>query len=141
MEASHPSMKDLIQLLNEGSQRTTLQLQQHYGQVISKDFETYVEIVSKGQSSHEYLKDAVLAVARELVLRKRNLQVEDNATGKTRYRIILEDWINDWFTSLFDHRMSQARVGFRDQKRGGQSASGKNPGEIDGFITSSDNTR
>lgn len=141
MEASHPSMKDLIQLLNEGSQRTTLQLQKHYGQVISKDFETYVEIVSKGQSSHEYLKDAVLAVARELVLRKRNLQVEDNATGKTRYRIILEDWINDWFTSLFDHRMSQARVGFRDQKRGGQSASGKNPGEIDGFITSSDNTR
>lgn len=141
VEADLPSMKDLVQLLNEGSQRSILQLQKHYAQVISKDFETYVEIVRQGQPPHEYLKDAVLAVARELVLRKRNLQVEDNAKGKTSYRIMLEDWINDWFTSLFDLRMAQARVGFRDQKRGGHSASGKNPGEIDGFITSSDNTR
>lgn len=141
VEADLPSMKDLVQLLNEGSQRSILQLQKHYAQIISKDFETYVEIVRQGQPPHEYLKDAVLAVARELVLRKRNLQVEDNAKGKTNYRITLEDWINDWFTSLFDLRMAQARVGFRDQKRGGHSASGKNPGEIDGFITSSDNTR
>lgn len=141
VEADLPSMKDLVQLLNEGSQRSILQLQKHYAQVIAKDFETYVEIVRPDQPPHEYLKDAVLAVARELVLRKRNLQVEDNAKGKTSYRIMLEDLINDWFTSLFDHRMAQARVGFRDQKRGGHSASGKNPGEIDGFITSSDNTR
>lgn len=141
VEAELPSMKDLVQLLNEGSQRSILQLQKHYAQVIAKDFETYVEIVRPDQPPHEYLKDAVLAVAHELVLRKRNLQVEKNAKGKTRYQIMLEDLINDWFTSLFDHRMAQARVGFRDQKRGGHSASGKNPGEIDGFITSNDNTR
>lgn len=142
VEADQPSMKDLVQLLNEGSQRTILQLQKHYAQVISKDFETYVEIVKPDQPPHEYLKDAVLAVARELVLRKRNLQIESNTEkGDVCYRIMLEDWINDWFTSLFDQRMSQSRVGFRDQKRGGHSASGKNPGEIDGFITSNDNTR
>lgn len=142
VEADQPSMKDLVQLLNEGSQRSILQLQKHYSQVISKDFETYVEIVKPDQPPHEYLKDAVLAVARELVLRKRNLQIESKTEkGGLYYRMMLEDWINDWFTSLFDQRMSQSRVGFRDQKRGGHSASGKNPGEIDGFITSSDNTR
>lgn len=141
VEADLPSMKDLVQLLNEGSQRSILQLQKHYAQIISKDFETYVEIVRQGQPPHEYLKDAVLAIARELVLRKRNLQIEGNSKGKTSYRITLEDLINDWFTSLFDHRMAHARVGIRDQKRGGHSASGKNPGEIDGFITTSDNSR
>lgn len=141
VEAELPSMKDLVQLLNEGSQRSILQLQKHYAQVVAKDFETYVEIVRPDQLSHDYLKDAVLAVAHELVLRKRNLQVEKTAKGKTSYQIMLEDLINDWFTSLFDHRMAQARVGFRDQKRGGHSASGKSPGEIDAFITSNDNKR
>ncbi len=142
VEADKPSMKDLIQQLNESSQRTIVQLRKHYSQIISKDFETYVEIVKPDQLPHEYLKDVVLAVARELVLRKRNLQIEfDIESGARAYRIMLEDWINDWFTSLFDHRMSQAQIGFRDQKRGGRSASGKNPGEIDGFITSSNNAR
>ncbi|MBU3845372.1 MAG: hypothetical protein H9855_00050 [Candidatus Acinetobacter avistercoris] len=136
-----PSMKEMVQLLNEGSQRSTLQLQKHYAQVLSKDFETYVDIVSPNQQPHEYLKDAVLAVARELVLRKRNLQSGNATKEKPSSGIMWEDLINDWFTSLFDQRMAQARVGFRDQKRGGHSASGKSPGEIDGFITSSDNTR
>ncbi|MDR6357378.1 hypothetical protein Q3H58_004049 [Pseudomonas psychrotolerans] len=141
VEESQPSMSELIQLINEGSQRSILQLQKHYSQIISKDFEAYVEIVKPDQPPHEYLKDAVLAVASELVLRKRNLQVEKFEKGKISYQIMMEDLINDWFTSLFEQRMSQARMAFRDQKRAGHSASGKNPGEIDGFITSSDNTR
>lgn len=37
--------------------------------------------------------------------------------------------------------MAEARIGFRDQKRGGQSSNGLSPGEIDGFITDSRNRR
>lgn len=38
-------------------------------------------------------------------------------------------------------RMSEARIGFGDQKRMGRSASGQSIGEIDGVIKHSDNTR
>ena len=37
--------------------------------------------------------------------------------------------------------MAEARIGFRDQKRGGQSVSGKDTGEIDGYITDARNKR
>lgn len=135
------SMRDMVQFLNETSQRSTLQLQKHYSQIRSKDFHSYIDIVRPDTQPHEYLRDAVLEIAKELTLRKRNLQIECMENGRVCYRLMLEDWINDWFTSLFDQRMSEARIGFRDQKRGGHSASGKNPGEIDGFITSNDNSR
>ncbi|MEL1221817.1 hypothetical protein TVA88_22275, partial [Aeromonas hydrophila] len=38
-------------------------------------------------------------------------------------------------------RMAEARVGLRDQKRGGTSSSGNGPGEIDGYIIDSRNRR
>lgn len=138
-----PSMKDFLSIMAENSRRTTVQLQKHYNQIIAKDFEGYVEIVKPDQEPHEYLRDAMLAVARELVLRKRNLQerVEDEKGNISFNGIKLEDLVNDWFVSLFDQRMSHAKLSLRDQKRGGHSASGKSPGEVDGFITSSDGTR
>lgn len=37
--------------------------------------------------------------------------------------------------------MAEARIGFRDQKRGGKSTSGESPGEIDAFITDAKNRR
>jgi len=37
--------------------------------------------------------------------------------------------------------MAEARIGFRDQKRAGQSKSGDRPGEVDGYITDSKNRR
>ncbi|MEE3636456.1 hypothetical protein UIA24_19705 [Pseudomonas sp. AL 58] len=141
-EPDCPPMSDLIQLMNECSQRSNVQLRKHYCQIMSKDFEDYVGIVRPDQPSHVYLKDAVLEVAGEIVLRKKNLQVQSISKKVTvNSRITKEDLINDWFTSLFDKRMAEARIGFRDQKRGGQSASGAGPGEIDGFITAGDNTR
>ncbi|MEE5137991.1 hypothetical protein V2J83_21090 [Pseudomonas alliivorans] len=138
-----PSMKDYLLLMNEGSQRTVIQLQKHFHQISSKSFEEYVEVTKPEQAPHEYLRDAFMEIAGEIVLRKRNLQMAKvNAEGVTSYSaLMLEDWINDWFVSLFDHHMSHAKVSLRDQKRGGVSASGKNPGEIDGYITSSTNRR
>lgn len=136
------SMSQLIQVEREELQRSTAQLTIHYNQIVAKNFEDYVTIVGQGQSPEEFLKCAVLEVAQELLLRKKNLQLHQmNSQGVTSHRITNEDLINDWFTSLFDKRMAEARVGFRDQKRGGQSKSGKSPGEIDGYITDARNKR
>lgn len=136
------STSQLIQVVNEGSQRSMTQLAKHYNQIVSKDFVDYVAIVKPEKLPHEFLKDVVLEVARELLLRKKNLQIhETDSKDKACAHITKEDLINDWFTSLFDKRMAEARIGFRDQKRGGRSTSGKNPGEIDGFITDSNNKR
>lgn len=136
------SMSQLVQVEREESQRSTAQLTNHYNQIVSKNFEGYVAIVGQGQSPEEFLKSVVLEVAQELLLRKKNLQLHQvDSQGVLSFRITKEDLINDWFTSLFDKRMAEARVGFRDQKRGGQSASGKSPGEIDGYITHATNKR
>lgn len=141
-KASEVSMTQLIQVANEASQRSIVQLQKHHCQIVSKEFEDYVTIVGQGLQSHEFLKNAVIEVAQELLLRKKNLQLHSKSPkGKVNFRITQEDLINDWFTSLFDKRMAEARIGFRDQKRGGQSASGKSPGEIDGYITDAKNKR
>ncbi|WP_454740215.1 hypothetical protein [Cupriavidus necator] len=136
------SMSGLIQALNEGAQRNIVQLAKHYAQIASTEFEDYVSIVAPEKRPHEFLMNAVLDVSRELLLRKKNLLLQEkDGVGKTRARITKEDLINDWFTSLFDHRMAEARIGFRDQKRGGQASSGRNPGEIDSFITDARNRR
>lgn len=137
------SMSQVIQVMSEESQRSVAQLMKHYSQIVSKDFEDYVAIVGQGQLPHEFLKNAVVEVAQELLLRKTNLQMHlsANPLDRTRTQITKEDLINDWFTSLFDKRMAEARIGFRDQKRGGQSASGNSPGEIDGYITDAKNRR
>lgn len=134
-------MRQIVQMVNEDSQRTIVQLAKHYSQIVSKDFGDYVAIVGQGKLSEEFLRDAMIDVARELVLRKKNLQVHANQDNKESRRITKEDLINDWFTSLFDHRMAEARIGFRDQKRGGQSESGNSPGEVDGYITDAKNKR
>ncbi|MCC7706007.1 hypothetical protein IGS59_27550 [Janthinobacterium sp. GW460P] len=136
------SVSQLVQVINEESQRNVVQLTKHYSQIVSKEFEDYVAIVGQGQQPHEYLKNVVLEIAHELLLRKKNLQIHSKKPrGKKNVRITNEDLINDWFTSLFDKRMAEARVGLRDQKRGGQSTSGKSPGEVDGYITDAKNNR
>lgn len=136
------SLSQMIQIVNEDSQRSIVQLRKHYSQIVSKEFVDYVDIVGQGLSLHEFLKDVVLEVTQELLLRRTNLQLHsESATEKSNFRITKEDLINDWFVSLFDKRMADARIGMRDQKRGGRSASGKSPGEIDGYITDSKNKR
>jgi hypothetical protein len=137
-----PSISQVIQVINEESQRSIVQLATHYCQIVSKEFEDYVSIVSPGLLPHEFLKNVVLEVAQELLLRKKNLHLHsENSIGKKNIRITKEDLINDWFTSLFEKRMAEGRIGMRDQKRGGQSASGKSPGKIDGYITDAKNKR
>lgn len=132
---------ELLQHVIEQAQRNKLQLKTHYKDIVSRDFSDYVEIVGDGGSQAEYLAEIVFYVSRELVLRKKNIQIHLENRGKHETRITKEDLINDWFTSFFDLRMAEARVGFRDQKRTGQSQTGLTPGEADGFITDSKNRR
>lgn len=142
MKSQNISMTQLIRATNEASQRSLVQLKQHYSQIINQEFEDYVSIVGGGIEPHAFLKNVVIEVAQELLLRKNNLQVHSKKPeNKTNYRITKEDLVNDWFTSLFEKRMAEARISFRDQKRGGQSVSGKNPGEIDGYIADGKNRR
>ncbi|WP_321793678.1 hypothetical protein [Burkholderia pyrrocinia] len=137
-----PSIIELIGVVNEGAQRTIGQLSKHYSQIISKSFEDYVAITAPPLTPDEFLRDIVVEVVDELLLRKKNLQMHATAgKDRTSRKVTQEDLINDWFTSLFDKRMAEARIGVRDQKRGGQSASGKGPGEIDGYIVDASNRR
>lgn len=136
------SISQLVHIIEEKPLRSNQQLGKDYCQIVSKEFKDYVAIVSPTTEPHEFLKNRVLEVVDELLLRLKNLQIHDTKTKNgTSSRITQEDLINDWFTSLFDKRMAEAHIGLRDQKRGGQSASGKNPGEIDGFITDGQNRR
>ncbi|EEF24466.1 conserved hypothetical protein [Ricinus communis] len=135
-------MVSLAKIFSEQSQRDKFQLAKHYSEILHKEFSEYVDIVAPGKSPDEFLKDIVLEIADELVMRKKNLQMHmTGAHGETSFRITQEDLINDWFTSLFDKRMAEAQIGFRDQKRAGQSGSGHSPGEVDGFITDAKNRR
>lgn len=135
------SMSNLVQVLNEQSQRTKVQLRKHYRQIVNSDFSDYADIVEE-TSPEEFLRDIILEIAQELILRKKNLQLhEDCEPAPNSFRITHEDLINDWFTSLFDKRMAEAHVGFRDQKRAGESESGSSPGEVDGYITDAKNNR
>lgn len=132
----------IIEYAFESNQRTPAQLSKHYAEIISSEFNTYVSITSSQTEPHEFLKNIIQDISLELLLRKKNLSIHSTSSSqKSNYRITKEDLINDWFTSLFDKRMSEARIGFRDQKRGGESSTAKSPGEIDGYITGSDNTR
>ncbi|MCA7979303.1 hypothetical protein LGM57_23550 [Burkholderia cepacia] len=136
------STNDLVRHIIEQSQRNKIQLAKHYREIVTSEFPDYVEIVGGGRKSpEEFLGEIVFEVGQELVLRKKNIQIHLGNGGKQQLRITQEDLINDWFTSLFDKRMAEARIGFRDQKRAGRSGSGIGPGEVDGYITDSKNRR
>ncbi|EBL4646994.1 hypothetical protein AT352_13685 [Salmonella enterica subsp. enterica serovar Derby] len=138
-----PVVTGIFRAMVESQKNSTFQLAQQYGLIVSRKFNEYVEIIGNGQTTEIFLKDVVISIGRELLMRKKNLQLQASgrAKGTITNQITNEDLINDWFTSLFDMRMSEARIGFGDQKRMGRSASGQSIGEIDGVIKHSDNTR
>lgn len=139
---SQVSLSQLAQLIGHPARRSVAQLQVDYRQIVTLDLTQYVEVTGNGVCVEEFLAQIVLEVAGELLLRKKNLQLHSTyPPAPLNRRISHEDLINDWFTSLFDKRMAESRIGLRDQKRAGESASGKSPGEVDGFITDSKSRR
>lgn len=137
------TVMDIVHAVAESNQRSLMQLRQHYASITNGTFDDYVKITGNGHSKETFLKEIVVEIANELLVRKKNLQSQKvvSTPGAKLNRIIDEDLINDWFTSLFDKQMAEARIGFRDQKRTGRSGSGKSPGESDGLITDNKNRR
>ncbi|WP_165727657.1 hypothetical protein [Pseudoalteromonas sp. 31A1] len=125
--------------------RTSDELRQRYYEIKSKKLADLVIIVEEPNSTIEsFLYKQLSLIMKEIQLRKNNLN-NKLVKGDTpnSYRIINEDSINDWVTSLFDHRLSYIGLNCRDQKRGGRSGSldSKNPGEIDFFLCGNNNER
>lgn len=71
VKTNEKSMLQLIQVVNEASERSIVQLKKHYSQIVSKEFEDYVTIVGQELEPHEFLKNVVVEVAQELLLRKK----------------------------------------------------------------------
>jgi hypothetical protein len=114
------------------------ELRQRYCEIRSKKLTDIVTIVEEPNSTIDsFLYEQLRLIMKEIQLRKSNLNNKlDKNNNKVSHRIINEDSINDWVTSLFDHRLSYIGLSCRDQKRGGRSGStdSKNPGEIDFFL-------
>jgi len=119
-----------------GGKRSTDELRRDFDEIKSQSFESLSQIISD-KSFKGFLYDNVTSVCRELLLRVANLRAHNNS--EERYRITKEDIINDWFTSLFNHRLHTWGIRCEDQKRLGDSQNSmtSNPGELDGYITAS----
>jgi hypothetical protein len=87
----------------------------------------------------QFVIDNVLMVSEELLQRTNNLLRNDENNGLQT--IEKEDPINEWFASIFEHRMSYLGWRSGDQKPGGRSASGKSSGKPDGFVSNRNNKR
>lgn len=82
-----------------------------------------------------YLLQIIEHVGNELLLRNANL-LRKKPDSKSAMTILLddEDMINDWLVSLIKQRVNFVGWKVHDQSRMGWSASGKGPGETDGWI-------
>lgn len=88
----------------------------------------------RNTTKEDFFHIHVMSICNELIHRKKNVQIA-LAEG-----VQIEDLISDWFASIFNHRLHMVGISFSDG-RGGESASGMGPGEIDGFIRDGANNR
>ena len=118
------------------------ELQRSYQEILAKRLPDMVNII-KGEevTVEDFLYSQMFLIFGELQLRKCNLNNSIPSVIALSHRVMQEDYINDWVTSLFDHKHSEIGLSCRDQKRGGQSSSTKNPGEIDFFLCDKNNER
>lgn len=118
------------------------ELRKSYQEIHSKKLSDIISVLDgEDVSVEDFLYCNIYSIVNELQLRKKNLNIVKNNEKKISHRIIKEDLVNDWLTSLFDHKLSHLGLSCRDQKRGGQSSSEENPGEIDFFLCGKDNDR
>lgn len=113
------------------SDKTIDELKVIYNEIVRKPVRELVKIVSNNsQTSVEcFLYNNVLSCLKEILKRGRNLEKLINKKD--------ENAINDWFTSLFNQKMSNFSISLSDQARIGSAESDKNVGETDGLIVDS----
>lgn len=122
--------------------KSTDELRRSYQEIRVKKLSEIVCILEgEGTTVERFLYEKILSIVKEIQIRKSNLNLIRGNEIKFSSRIIKEDLINDWLTSLFDLKLSHLGLSCRDQKRGGQSSSKENPGEIDFFLCDHKNGR
>jgi hypothetical protein len=116
------------------SDKTIDELKVIYNEIVRKPVHDLAKIVSNNSqtSVESFLYNNVLSCLKEILKRGRNLEKLINKKD--------ENTINDWFTSLFNQKMSNFSISLSDQARIGSSESDKNVGETDGLIVDSYNS-
>ncbi len=56
----------------ESQKNSTFQLAKQYGLIVSRKFNEYVKIIGNGQTTEIFLKDVVISIGRELLMRKKS---------------------------------------------------------------------
>lgn len=113
------------------SDKTIDELKVIYNEIIRKPVHELAKIVSNNSqtSVESFLYNNVLSCLKEILKRGRNLEKLIKKKD--------ENAINDWFTSLFNQKMSNFSISLSDQARIGSAESDKNVGETDGLIVDS----
>lgn len=124
----------------DNQRKTTEELSRYYGEIGRRSLDERIEIIEgKPIAPAVFLCEQIIRICNELLFRKKNLQQyeTEDKQNKRDHKITKEDLINDWFNSLFNHRCAYMGLNCVDQ-RGGQSATAKSVGEIDGVISFGD---
>ncbi len=119
------------QILN--SNKSNDELRMIYNEIVRKPVCDLAKIVSNDSIKivDDFLYDQVSACLKEILKRGRNLEKLIDKKD--------ENSINDWFTSLFNQRLSGFSISLSDQARIGSAESNKNVGETDGLISNYEN--
>lgn len=110
------------------SNKSNDELRMIYNEIIRKPISDLAKIVSNNSETRmeDFLYNKVFACLKEILKRGRNLEKLIDKKD--------ENAINDWFTSLFNQKMSSFSIELSDQARIGSAESNKNVGETDGLI-------
>jgi hypothetical protein len=100
-----------------------------YNEIVNKSTSDLAKIVSNDSDIRieSFLYNQVFSCLKEILKRGRNLEKLIDKKD--------ENAINDWFTSLFNQKMSNFSIRLSDQARIGSAESNKGVGETDGLIS------
>ncbi|MFJ5407925.1 hypothetical protein [Pectobacterium punjabense] len=112
--------------------KSTEELSNTYSQIFTRPISDIAMIINTKKPTVEaFLIENVRAVVSELLCMKIHLNRKDK---NREFKLINENIINSWFTSLFKNRGTYAGISCHEQEPSGISPSGKNKGEIDFFF-------
>ncbi|HIF9307889.1 TPA: hypothetical protein ACX6RK_000070 [Photobacterium damselae] len=110
------------------SNKSNDELRVIYNEIVRKPVSDLAKIVSNNSETRmeDFLYHQVFSCLKEILKRGRNLEKLNDKKD--------ENAINDWFTSLFNQKMSSFSIELSDQARIGSAESNENVGETDGLI-------
>ena len=128
--------KDILKI-NLDFTSTTLTIEkarQCWLEIKDMDTQSHAKIIYRKNSLEELIFQIMKDVSIEILERKTNLY-------RTNGKLEIEDIINDWITTILKQKMAFLHWSVMDQSRGGQSNSGKSPGERDIVVSDKNQQR